>query len=302
MRKFTPEQLRLKGKKGAAFALRDPKSAQGRKIGGTWDRNIPKVRALDVYWNYSWGSGLVPLQPRDLEFVPMIWGGSSKARVVDRLRKDVAPQIRRRRMKRLLGFNEPDHKGQSDIPYMTAIDLWPELMKMGVPLCSPSCANTEGINDESVQGVKGTWMRDFMREADKRGYRVDYIGTHWYGGTSARYFKEKMRRIYEKYGRRPLLITEFAPADWKAKSPEKNRHSPARVLAFMKEVLPWLEEQDWITGYAWFSFGVDSGPGTSSALFDNDGKLTAAGRFYKSVTTDNPKGDQTIEPDPPHHR
>ena len=66
MRKFTPEQLRLKGKKGAAFALRDPKSAQGRKIGGTWDRNIPKVRALDVYWNYSWGSGLVPLQPRDL--------------------------------------------------------------------------------------------------------------------------------------------------------------------------------------------------------------------------------------------
>jgi len=261
---------------------------------------MPRVLALDVSWNYSWGPELAPNQPRDIEFVPMIWGGSSEARVGSALRQDVLPHVRTRRMKRLLGFNEPDGEKQANMPYMKAIELWPELMKMGVPLCSPACANAEGMNDESVQGVKGTWMRDFMREADKRGYRVDYIGVHWYGGTSAKYFKDKMRRIYEKYGRRPILLTEFAPADWRAKSPEKNRHKPERVLAFMKEALPWLEEQEWIAGYAWFSFNIDSPAGTSSALFDNDGKLTACGRYYKSVTPENPKGDQDIEPDPPH--
>ena len=72
---------------------------------------------------------------------------------------------------------------------------------------------------------------------------MDYVGVHWYGGTDAAHFKTKMRRIYEKYGRRPLLITEFAPADWQAKTHSQNRMKAPDVLAFMKEVLPWLEKQ-----------------------------------------------------------
>jgi O-glycosyl hydrolase len=142
-------------------------------------------------------------------------------------------------------------------------------------------------------------MRDFMREADRRCYRVDYIGVHWYGGTRAEHFKERMRQIYEMYGKRPLLITEFAPADWQTGGDiQKHRHTPAAVLKFMKEVLPWMERQDWVAGYAWFSFKIDSPQGTSSALFDNAGNLTACGRYYRSVTRENPQGDQTIEPDP----
>jgi hypothetical protein len=133
-----------------------------------------------------------------------------------------------------------------------------------------------------------------MHEVDQHGYRVDYIGTHWYGGTNVKAFQDKMRRIYEKYGKRPLLITEFAPADWKARSTDANRHKPARVLTFMKEALPWLEKQDWIAGYAWFSFNIDSPQGTSSALFDKNGDLTPCGRYYASITTDNPDGDQSI--------
>ena len=80
-------------------------------------------------------------------------------------------------------------------------------------------------------------MRDFMREADKRNYRMDYIGVHWYGGTSPRSFKERMIEVYEAYGRRPLLISEFAVADWGAKSIEQNSHSKESVLKFMKDVL-----------------------------------------------------------------
>jgi hypothetical protein len=94
-----------------------------------------------------------------------------------------------------------------------------------------------------------------------------------------------------------LLITEFAPADWKAATVQGNRHSPAKVLAFMKEVLPWMEAQDWIAGYAWFSFYIDAKQGTSSALFDKDGNLTACGKYYKSITPKNPSGDQSIKPD-----
>ncbi len=138
-------------------------------------------------------------------------------------------------------------------------------------------------------------MKDFMAEADRRGYRVDYTGVHWYGGTHVQHFKDKMRRIYEKYGRRPILITEFAPADWEARNLAQNRHKSHMVLAFMKEVLPWLERQDWVAGYAWFSFEHNQAVGHTSSLYDKNGNLTACGRYYQSITTENPDGDQSIK-------
>lgn len=290
-RGFASARLALPGKKGVCFTLRET----GAKQGGTVAENIPKIKALNPSWNYSWGTTRVREQPGLMEFVPMVWSASGKDQLREKLASDVLPQIRTGKARRLLGFNEPDKKDQADMPFMRAIELWPELEKLGIPLCSPACANPEGIRDSSAQGVPGTWMRDFMREADKRGYRVDYIGVHWYGGANPKEFRTKMQRIHELYGKRPLLITEFAPADWNTGGDiKKHRHKPASVLAFMKEVLPWMEQQDWIAGYSWFSFEIDSPQGTSSALFDASGKLTPLGKFYASVTPDHPNGDQTI--------
>ena len=62
----------------------------------------------------------------------------------------------------------------------------------------------------------------------------------------------------------------------------------------MKETLPWIEAQNWIAGYAWFSFETHQPEGTSSALFDKQGKLTACGRYYASVTTEKPSGDRNV--------
>ncbi|MDP6523333.1 MAG: glycosyl hydrolase [Kiritimatiellia bacterium] len=285
--------LKLPGKKGICLTMRDP--AKGEK--GTWEEHLPRTKAVKPYWNYTWGSQLAPVQPSNVEFVPMAWGAWSNEGLKKDLEKYVVPQIKAGRVKRFLGYNEPDKREQANMSFQNALKYWPILEKLGVPLCSPACANPEGVDDDTVQGVTGTWMRDFMREADKRGYRVDYTGVHWYGGTGATSFKEKLVRIYNKYGKRPLLITEFAPADWGAKTLAQNSHSPEAVLNFMKDILPWMERQDWIAGYAWFSFGQNEPQGTSSALFDRKGNLTACGRYYASITTKNPEGDQSIEPD-----
>ena len=123
---------------------------------------------------------------------------------------------------------------------------------------------------------------------------MDYIGVHWYGDTGAHSFKAKLASIYERYGRRPLLVSEFSPADWGAKTLADNNHSREDVLEFMKIVVPWMEQQEWIAGYAWFSFEYNQAVGTSSALFDRAGNLTPLGRFYASVTPENPSGDQSI--------
>ncbi len=291
-----PAELKLPGKKGICLTMREP----AHKKGGTWEENLPRLKAVNPYWSYSWGSELPSVQPMEVEFLPMAWGAWSESGLTDALEKHVIPQIKAGKVKRFLGFNEPDKREQANMNYKAALKYWPLLEKLNVPLCSPACANPEGVDDDTVQGVSGTWMRDFMTEADKRGYRVDYTGVHWYGGTGARSFKEKLVRIYEKYGRRPLLITEFSPADWRAKNVSDNDHSPEAVLEFMKEMLPWMEKQDWIAGYAWFSFGQHEPQGTSSALFDKDGNLTACGRYYASITKENPDGDQSIQPDPSH--
>ena len=283
--------LKLPGKKGSCFTLREISE------NGSWEENLPRVKAVNAYWNYSWGMQRIGAQPDNMEYLPMAWGAWKSTDLQANLKKHVVPQIKAGRVKRFLGFNEPDKKDQANMSYTDALKYWPALEALDIPLCSPACANPEGIDDDSVQGVTGTWMRDFMQEADRRGYRIDYIGTHWYGSPDPDSFKRKMVRIYEKYGQRPLLITEFAPADWSAKTPAGNRHSPEQVLAFMKEVLPWIEAQNWIAGYAWFSFETKDAVGTSSALFDEHGKLTACGRYYASVTADNPRGAETIQPE-----
>jgi len=286
---FTDEQLKFPGKKGICLTMR--KAGES----GSAEGNLPRLKKVNPYWSYSWGWDQVPNQPSNVEFVPMAWGAWSVDGLRKGLQKSVVPHIKSGKVKRFFGFNEPDKREQANMSYQNALKYWPQLESLNVPLCSPACANPEGINDNSVQGVRGTWMKDFMKEADRRGYRVDYTGVHWYGGTHVHHFKDKMKRIYEKYGRRPLLVTEFSPADWEARKLSQNRHKSEYVLAFMKEVLPWLERQDWIAGYAWFSFEHNQAVGHTSSLYDKNGKLTACGRYYRSVTTENPDGDQSIK-------
>ena len=280
--------LRLPGKKGICFTLRQ------KDNDGSWEENIPKIQAIRPYWNYSWDTTLIEQQPTDSAFLPMVWGAWEADELRERLNKHIVPKIKSGDVHRILGFNEPDKLEQANMPYTEALTYWPILESLYVPLCSPACANPLSDIDDSTQGVRGTWMRDFMKAADKRGYRVDYIGVHWYGGASPIAFKQRMIDIYNAYGQRPLLITEFALADWGAKNPGENSITQKDVLAFMQNVLPWMEQQNWIAGYAWFSFEIDDPNGCSSALFDDDGNLTASGQFYQSVTNEDPNGDQSL--------
>jgi hypothetical protein len=300
--------LRLPGKKGIGYSLplTDNRKGTPQENDALRKDHARRTAALRVSWNYTWNMHRVAEQPEGIEFVPMVFGGipmkspDAPRLLAEQLAKEVAPHVRAGQVKRLLGPNEPDRKEHGALTVAQALAIWPAMEALGIPLCSPSCANTEGTDatDEANQGTGGNWMPTFMREADRLGLRIDYIGVHGYPGPNAEAFKRKLRKIHEKYGRRPLLITEFAIADWKTGGDiRKHHYTPAQVLAFMKEILPWMERQDWILGYAWFPFKIDSPTGTSSALFDAENNLTALGRYYLSVASESPDGDQTIKPD-----
>jgi hypothetical protein len=224
-----------------------------------------RVEALRVRWIYSWTADGPEGMPAGVEFVPMIWGdrGNPEA-TCERL----AALQKAGSHKHLLGFNEPDGKDQADMTVETALKIWPFLEKTKLRLGSP--ATVHGDN---------AWMTEFMKGAEARALRVDFICVHWYGGPSVPSLLRYLERVHDLYNR-PIWITEFAVADWQAKSRGQNRHSPESVEAFLKGALKELKRLKYVERFAWFSADPDSGPLGLSALFDAKGELTAVGKLY----------------------
>ncbi len=239
----------------------------GRENEKVWRQ---RVASLNVGWHYSWGPILPEPAPKGVEFVPMIWGfwGASPdfLKVLDELRAAKLDGSRTH----LLAFNEPDGKDQANMSVDKALEAWPFLEKTGLRLGSPGAVHADK-----------EWMQQFMTRANEKGYRVDFVCVHWYGSPHVEPFIERLKKIHEMY-QKPLWITEFAPADWNAKTVEENRHTPEQVLRFMRELLPRLDQLDFVERYAWFGAWPDSPALGPSALFNKDGSLTALGEFYAS--------------------
>jgi hypothetical protein len=242
-------------KKGCCFAAREK---------SPW---LDYTRALNPEWLYTWNTDLPQGLPKDIEFCPMVWGGGNEDKLKAKLEK-LAPLVKDGQLKYLLGFNEPDKKDQSNITVERALQLWPLLMELNVPLVSPSCAHPDR-----------EWMLNFMNGVQRLKLRVDYIGAHSYGGPNPKALLNRMEKVARMFGR-PIWITEFAVADWQAKSLKQNKHSPQQVAQFMQAVIPAFNASPFIARYAWFSGQPNHKALGNSALFDNHGKLTALGRLY----------------------
>lgn len=238
------------GKKGIAYTNKKE----------NWSR---RTEELNVNWMYSWGSKLHDSLPESVEFSPMFWGKSS---VVDENIQRLKELKQEGKIKNILAFNEPDGKKQANITVDEVIALWPKLEEIGLPLGSPGAVHPDK-----------EWMKEFMHKADSLNFRVDFVCVHYYGGASAENFLNKIKRVNEMYNK-PIWITEFAVADWKAKTPEENKHSEDDVLWFMQKVLPVLEDLEYVERYAWFD--GRRAPYITSSLFDDDLKLTKVGKFY----------------------
>jgi hypothetical protein len=224
-----------------------------------------KISSLKVDWYYGWRYYYLPKGPSNVLFVPMDWGGaiSNDALISYWASKKAAGEL-----PYILGFNEPDGAKQANLTVEKALELWPKLQQLGVPLGSPGTVNPEN-----------QWMLDFMIGAIKNNYRVDFVCMHNYGGSSAQAFLDKVDRVYNLF-KKPIWITEFAVGDWNATTPAANKYSADDVLTFMKAVLPELEKRSYVHKYAWFPSSQTSAPLTSSALFDVNGNLTPLGQYY----------------------
>jgi Glycosyl hydrolase catalytic core len=220
-------------------------------------------------WYYNWAaspSGITA--PAGVSFVPMIWGsGSVTTANLNQVRQEGHV---------LLGFNEPDNGGQANMTPAQALDLWPKLMATGMTLGSPAVA---AGGDRA-----GGWLDQFMQGAKAKGYRVDFITLHWYGGdfttTSAvSELQGYIQAVHDRY-HLPIWLTEFALTDFSGSSPRFP--TQAQQAAFVTASAKMLASLPYVQRYAWFALPTSSGSGTTG-LFSPGAVATTVGRAFEAA-------------------
>ncbi|MER7166258.1 glycoside hydrolase family protein [Micromonospora sp. NPDC000207] len=237
---------------------------------GAWrfDGVSQALEASTASWYYTWSTRREGIDtPRGVQFVPMIWGPGSVT--------DQALAEARAAGPYLLGFNEPDLAEQSNMSVEEALRLWPRLMSTGSRLGSPAVAY--GGADP------GGWLDRFMSGAKERGYRVDFIALHWYGGDfdSERAVGQLQRYLADVYARYrlPIWLTEFALMDFSGgavRFPTQQQQA-----AFLTGATKMLGNTSYVHRYAWF--GLPATDRDRTGLFRSGTEATVVGRAFQAA-------------------
>jgi hypothetical protein len=221
--------------------------------------------ANNAMWSYSWG--LDPADPScptigkngPARFAPMVWG-----------QKDVG-QTPFAPADYLLGFNEPNAAGQSNLTPKEAAALWPQVQKMasaqGAQLVSPA-----------VAGCDVSWLKTFFADCGCLK-AVAAIAVHSYACSVAS-MRTCLADVKTAFPGKPIWVTEFNCGNGGQNA------SAAKHLAYMQEVLPALDADPDVERYAWMSGRDTKVPGAKLFADGTPGQpsvLTPLGKLYFGV-------------------
>jgi hypothetical protein len=182
----------------------------------------------DITWAYNWADLTLDISS-SMEYVPMLWG------LGDRIQnwESNAEKAILSGSTHLLAFNEPDIDSQANLTVSAAVagyhmQPFSGKAKLGSP------AVTNGGGDKGLG-----WLKNFLSRCSS--CTIDFVAIHWYNGGDAGAFKDYIVQAHKDCGYRPVWITEF-----------QGPSSEEEGIAFLEEVLPWLDSQDYVHRYAYF--------------------------------------------------
>jgi len=258
--------------KAAVVASTTAAQTSTRKGVGAWtfsgqDKALAESGAS---WFYTWSTSTKGISASNVGFVPMIWGSASvTASALAQAKETTSCGC-------VLGFNEPDNGGQSNMTSSQALALWPQLMNTGLELGSPAVAGG-GAN-------AGGWLDQFMTGVKQHGYRVNFITLHWYGSDfstsdAVSQLKSYIEDVYNRY-RLPIWLTEFALISF-ANGGEQYP-SETQQAAFLTGAAAMLDSLPYVQRYAWFGLPADSSL-PNSGLFQPGPVITPVGTAFEAA-------------------
>ena len=169
--------------------------------------------------------------------------------------------------------NEPGNSADPDPATVEQVlNNWQELMRTGMRLCSESSHD-------------GSWshLDQFIAEIDKRGWRCDILDLHcyWSGGFG------NMESYYNKYGKRPIWITEWVwGASWnnngifsdRSKWDDFSESTQQKNLNEVRNILTTLNNSPYVERDFYWNSERDC-----SKLFRGEGEMSLTGNYYRDM-------------------
>ena len=206
-------------------------------------------------WSYNWnlwptlrdvgGNKMQPGatacdQPQTAEYVPMFW--SCWTNCTTSLWPTVRADWKGLGVKYLLGFNEPDNAGQSNLTPEQASIYWDQVDDFANTFDPPLELVGPGMTHWDETGGS-PWLDQFLGNlSDARKSNIKYLAQHDYSGDADGVIA-RANAAYKKYGRQ-IWLTEFSVGSGAGRAAND---------AFMAKVLPQLDAADSVFRYAWYS-------------------------------------------------
>ncbi|KAF2495133.1 hypothetical protein BU16DRAFT_440710, partial [Lophium mytilinum] len=188
-----------------------------------------------IGWGYNWAQVSDGLSSK-FEYVPMLidlrdmftstWETNYKAAL-------------KAGTTNFFSFNEPELPAQANLTPKQAADAHIKYMNpvkaAGGRVGAPSVTNGAASSGLGL-GYLANWVTECAGGCD-----YDFVNIHWYdSATNIQYFKDHVTEAHTQSGK-PVWITEFAATG-----------SDDQVATFLKTVLPWLDEQDFVEKYSYY--------------------------------------------------
>ena len=166
--------------------------------------------------------------------------------------------------------NEPGNSADDNPNTVEEIlNNWQELMRTGLRLCSESSHD-------------GSWshLDEFIAEIDRRGWRCDILDLHCYWASGF----DNMEYYYNKYGKRPIWISEFV---WGASWNNNGIFNTDRTFSVenqqknlnaMKGIFASLNSSPYVERYAYWNSEADC-----SKLLRGESELSLTGEYFQTM-------------------
>jgi hypothetical protein len=178
----------------------------------------------------------------------------------------------KQRVSHLLGYNEPNRPDQANMTVAQALAAWPDFMRSGLRLGSPSPSDPFGGN--------GAWLYEFLDSCKARNWRVDYVAIHAYWHKSPQQWYNDLKYVHERTGL-PIWITEWNNgANWTTETwPTADRSyssaNATKQLNDIKAILNVLDTASFVERYSIYNWVQDA------RAMILGGNLTLAGEYYR---------------------